>query len=342
MKLREIVEILNGRLIGEPTQEIEGLSSLRDAKEGELAFLFRRNQLEAAKFTKASAIVIGEEVDPKDLPGKNLILTKDPFGSFLKLHEHFVEKKEEESFISPLAYLSDDVTIGENVRIFPFVYVGRGARIGDDVVIYPFVHVGRNVVIGEGSKIYPNVSLYDNVIVGKRVVIHSGSVIGSDGFGYFFDGKEHRKIPQIGTVVIEDDVEIGANVTIDRATLGKTIIKRGTKIDNLVQIGHNVSVGEDSIIVAQVGIGGSSEIGNRVIIAGQAGIRDHVRIGDGSKVGGQTGVTKDVPKDSEVLGTPHMERREWARIQAYIKRLPEIFSKVKYLERKINSEIRDG
>lgn len=342
MKLKEIAEILGGKLIGDGETEIKGLSSLKDAKEGELSFLFRKAYLPAAKKTEASAVIAGYDLDPEDLPQKNLILTHDPFASFLKLHDYFVEKSEEESFVSPLAYVSEDVKIGEGVRIYPFVYIGKRTRIGENVVIHPFVHIGKDVTIGDGSRIYPNVTIYDRVVIGKRVIIHSGSVIGSDGFGYFWDGKEHKKIPQIGTVQIEDDCEIGAGVTIDRATLGKTLIRRGTKIDNLVQIGHNVTIGEDSIVVAQVGIGGSAEIGNRVIIAGQAGIKDHVKIGDDSRIGGQAGVTKDIPKGSEVMGTPHMERKEWARIQAYIKRLPEIFAKIKCLEGKMSSGSKDG
>jgi len=335
MKLKEILELIGGTLFGDGETEISGISSLKDAKEGDITFLFRKSYVNLAKETKASALVVGEDIEIKELGERNILITPDPFKAYVKVAYLFAKEEEKEAFVSPLAYVSDGVTMGEGVRIHPFVYIGRGSRIGRFTTIHPFVYLGKDVSIGENSIIYPNCTIYDGVTIGNRVIIHSGSVIGSDGFGYFWDGKRHVKIPQLGTVEIGDDVEIGANVTIDRASLGKTLVKKGTKIDNLVQIGHNVTVGEDSIIVAQVGIGGSSEVGNRVIIAGQVGIRDHVRIGDDVKIGGQSGVTKDVPDGSEVTGTPHMAHREWSRLQAYLKRLPELFSKVKKMEEKI-------
>ncbi len=336
MKLKEISKIVGGELYGDGEIEIKGVSSIRDAKEGEIAFLFRKSYVEAAKSTKASALIVSEDIRMKEeLNVRNIIVTKDPLGAYLKVADLFKEVEKGEAFVSPLAYLCEDVEIGENVKIYPFVYIGEKSRIENGVTIYPFVHIGKSVFIGENTKIHPHVTVYDGVTIGKRVIVHSGTVLGSDGFGYVWNGKEHVKIPQLGTVEIEDDVEIGANVTIDRAALGRTVIGKGTKIDNLVQIGHNVKVGENSIIVAQVGIGGSAEIGKRVIIAGQAGIRDHVKIGDDVKIGGQSGVTKDVRAGSEVMGTPHMDHREWARLNVYLKQLPELFSRVKDLEEKI-------
>ncbi|MCX7857437.1 MAG: UDP-3-O-(3-hydroxymyristoyl)glucosamine N-acyltransferase [Deltaproteobacteria bacterium] len=337
MKLREISEIIGGTVFGNGEVDIEGVSSIKDAKEGDITFCFRKAYLDAAKQSKATALVIGKDIPIDQLDVENLIVVDDPYEAYLKTINLFVKEEKEEPFISPLAYISEGVTLGENVRIYPFVYIGKGSKIYNGVTLYPFVYIGRNVTIGEESKIYPNVTLYDGVRLGKRVVIHAGSVIGSDGFGYTWDGKRHIKIPQLGSVEIEDDVEIGANVTIDRATLGKTVIGRGTKIDNLVQIGHNVVIGEDCIIVAQVGIGGSAQIGKRVIIAGQVGIRDHVRIEDDVKIGGQSGIVKDIEKGSEVIGTPHMDRREWARLQVYLKQLPNLFSTVKEIKEKIKA-----
>lgn len=338
MKLREIAKIVGGVLYGDGEVEIKGISSLADAEEGELTFLFRKSYLEMAKSSRASAVLTCHEF-AQDLiiHEKNLIISENPQMAYLTLAKLFEKVEEGEGFISSLAYVCPEVSIGENVRIYPFVYVGSGTRIENGVTIHPFVHIGRGVFIGENTKIYPNVTIYDGVSIGKRVIVHSGTVIGSDGFGYIWDGKKHLKIPHLGKVEIEDDVEIGANVTIDRAALGRTVIKRGTKIDNLVQIGHNVTVGEDCIIVAQVGIGGSVEVGKRVVIAGQAGIRDHVKIGDDVKIGGQSGVTKDVEKGSEVMGTPHMEHKKWARLQVYLKQLPELFVKVREIEKKLKS-----
>jgi UDP-3-O-[3-hydroxymyristoyl] glucosamine N-acyltransferase len=210
------------------------------------------------------------------------------------------------------------------------------------VTIYPFVYIGENVVIDEGSTLYPHVTIYDNVTIGKNVTVHSGTVIGSDGFGYMWDGKKHVKIPQIGKVTIEDNVEIGANVTIDRASLGQTIIKKGTKIDNLVQIAHNVSIGENSIIVSQVGISGSVTIGKNVVLAGQTGVADHVTIGDNVMAGGRAGITGNVPPNSLISGTPHMPHKEWLRLNIYLKKLPLLFEKMKKVENKLHLEDSNG
>jgi UDP-3-O-[3-hydroxymyristoyl] glucosamine N-acyltransferase len=240
--------------------------------------------------------------------------------------------------VSKLAFIAKGAKIAKGASIAPYVHIEDGVVIGRDVTIYPFVYIGENVTIGTKSQIFPNVTIYDGVIIGKKVTVHSGSVIGSDGFGYVWDGNKHMKIPQLGTVEIEDEVEIGANVTIDRASLGKTTIKKGVKIDNLVQIAHNVSIGENSIIVAQVGIAGSATVGKNVVLAGQAGVRDHVTVGDNVKAGGQTGITKDVPENSLIMGTPHLSFKEWAKLQGYFKMLPQLFAKMKQVEKKLHLE----
>ena len=240
--------------------------------------------------------------------------------------------------VSTLAYIAKGAKVAKGASIAPYVHIEDGAVIEKNVTLYPFVYIGENVAVGEKTKIYPNVTIYDGVKIGKKVTIHSGTVIGSDGFGYVWDGSKHVKIPQLGTVEIEDEVDIGANVTIDRASLGKTIIKKGTKIDNLVQIAHNVTVGENSIIVAQVGIAGSATIGNNVILAGQTGVRDHVTVGNNVKAGGRTGITKDVPDNTLIMGTPHMPFKEWAKLQGYFSLLPKLFSKVKIMEKKLLGE----
>jgi UDP-3-O-[3-hydroxymyristoyl] glucosamine N-acyltransferase len=243
--------------------------------------------------------------------------------------------------VSDRAFVSESATIVGGATIYPQVYVDDGAIVERDVVIYPFSYVGRNVRIGEESVIYPNVSIYAETVVGKRVIIHAGAVLGSDGFGYVWDGKKQKKIPQLGILQIEDDVEIGANACIDRASLDKTIIGKGTKIDNLVQIGHNVIVGENSVMAAQVGIAGSSTVGNHVVLGGKVGVNDHVTIGDGVMAAGGTGITKSVSPRAIISGTPHMAHRDWLRMQVYLRKLPELFDRLAAIEKKLDSEVKD-
>jgi UDP-3-O-[3-hydroxymyristoyl] glucosamine N-acyltransferase len=213
--------------------------------------------------------------------------------------------------------------------------VGEGCEIGDRAVLYPGVYLGESVQVGEESVLYPNVVIMDRCVVGKRVILHPGAVIGSDGFGFARDGAKFVKIPQVGIVVIEDDVEIGANCAVDRAAMGKTWIKRGVKTDNLIQIGHNVTVGEDTIIVAQVGIAGSTEIGNRVALGGQVGVVGHIKVGDGAMIGAQAGVGQDVAPGQILSGSPAFPHREWLRAQAAFQKLPEMKKALGELEKRM-------
>jgi UDP-3-O-[3-hydroxymyristoyl] glucosamine N-acyltransferase len=225
--------------------------------------------------------------------------------------------------------------MGKEVSIGPFSVVGDNVTIGDRVVIHSGVFVGDNSTIGDGSVIHSNVSIYENATIGKRVILHSGVVVGSDGFGYVRDGDTHVKIPQVGGVTIEDEVEIGANSTIDRATMGQTVIKRGVKIDNLVQVAHNVVIGENSVIVAQVGIAGSTRVGRNVILAGQAGVADHIEIGDNAIVGAQAGVGKNIAPNQIVQGSPSMPQREFLRSSLLISRLPQFKRTLEELLRRL-------
>jgi UDP-3-O-[3-hydroxymyristoyl] glucosamine N-acyltransferase len=336
--LQEIADRVRGRLIGDGKAIISGIAGIQEASEGEITFLAHPGLAKYLKDCKALAIIVGEESVTSGSGPRNIIVTENPALAYIEVAEMFERPRHEEPGVSERAFVSPDARISPDATICPFVYVGRGTAIERDVTVNPLTHIGENVIVGEGTTIYPNVTIYDGVSIGKRVIIHAGAVLGSDGFGYTWDGTKHRKIPQLGSLVIEDDVEVGANTTIDRGSLGKTIISRGVKIDNLVQIGHNVSIGENSIIVAQVGIAGSSTLGKNVILAGQAGVRDHVTIGDNVKAGGGTGITKDVAGNSTIMGTPHMPHREWLRIQSYIKRLPDLFRRLGEIEKKLNQE----
>jgi len=331
VKLSEIASLVHGEIFGEPNLEIRGVSGISEAQEGDITFLSGKRHIKNLPHCKASCIIVQE-------PLHDLALTQlkvaNPYLAFARLLEHFYLKPLKPLGVSRDTFISDKAKIAESVSIFPFSYIAEGASIGDGSVIYPFVFIGENTAIGEQCIIYPHVTLREGITVGNRVIIHPGSVIGSDGFGYVFDEGRYHKIPQVGSIIIEDDVEIGSNATIDRATTGNTIIGRGTKIDNLVQIGHNVTIGNNSIIVAQVGIGGSTAIGDYVTLGGQVGVSDHTKIESGTMIGAQSGVMGNVAKGA-YSGYPAIPHRDWLKAQAIIAKLPELHKRIKELEDKV-------
>ncbi len=331
--LKELADLVEGEAIGDDGTVITGVAGIQDAKKGDITYLAHPKYVVEIDKTGASAIVLAKQPEKCSVP---MIIVENPVYAFSRIVSRFYAKSRVPIGVNPRAVIGQDVTLGKDISIHPFVTIGDQVKLGDRVTLYPGVFVGDNSVIEEDSVIYPNVSIMDNVSIGKRVSIHSGTVIGSDGYGYVPHDGKHHKIPQVGKVVIEDDVEIGSNVSVDRAALGKTLIKRGTKIDNLVQIAHNVKVGEDCIIVGQVGISGSSELGNNVILAGQVGVSDHVKIGDNTLVGAATGIWKDVEANQKVFGNPFMPYGKFLRIQALITHLPEINDRLKGHEKRLN------
>jgi UDP-3-O-[3-hydroxymyristoyl] glucosamine N-acyltransferase len=337
MKIRDIARLVSGELRGDPDIEIKGVSGISEAEEGDITFLSNIRYLKDCYKSRASCVIVKEFVDDLKRPQ---IKVKNPYYAFALLLEHFYPGVKEKEGISPMAHVSEGARIGRGVTIYPFVYISEGAEIGDETVLFPFVFVGRGSVLGSSCRVYSNVTIREGVRIGDRVIIHAGSVIGSDGFGYVYEEGRHHKIPQVGGVVIGDDVEIGACVTIDRATTGDTIIGRGTKIDNLVQIGHNVRIGDDSIIVAQVGIGGSTNIGRNVVLGGQAGVSDHATIEDGTMIGAQSGVMGHL-KRGVYSGYPVIPHREWLKSVALFSRLPELFRRLKDIEDILKKEGKD-
>lgn len=331
LKLKDIVEILSGELLGDPELEIRGVAGIADAREGDITFLSDKRYLVDCLSSKASGVIVKEFIEELKKPQ---IRVRNPHYAFAILLEHFYPQRKQRIGISPLAHVSEDARIGKDVDVYPFAFISERAQIGDGTIIYPFVFIGENTVIGSSCLVYPNVTIRNGVIIGNRVIIHAGAVIGADGFGYVLEKGRHHKIPQVGGVVIEDDVEIGANVTIDRATTGNTIIGRGTKIDNLVQIGHNVRIGENSIVVAQVGIGGSTMVGSNVMLGGQVGVSDHALIEDGTMVGAQSGVMGHVKKGT-YSGYPAIPHRDWLKASALFARLPELFKRLRELEERL-------
>lgn len=331
--LNEIAQLIDGVVVGDGNIEIVGVCGIKEAQKGEITFVANRKYIPLIEQTNASAIITTPDVKKSSKP---LILTENPSLAFAKLLA-LIAPDESNNYkgVHPTAVIGKNVKIGKGVAIHPFVVVGDNSEIGDNTLLYAGVFIGHNAKIGNNSIVYPHVSIRERVIIGDRVIIHSGTVIGSDGFGFATVQGLHQKIPQIGTVVIEDDVEIGANVTIDRARFDKTLIKHGTKIDNLVQIAHNVVIGENSIIVAQAGISGSTTLGKNVTLAGQAGVIGHINIGDNAVVAAQAGVTKSVPENTCVSGYPAKPHKKAKRINACVQKLPDLYKLVSELENKI-------
>jgi UDP-3-O-[3-hydroxymyristoyl] glucosamine N-acyltransferase len=336
--LRQIGELVGGEVSGDGEIPITGINSLRDASEGEISFYADTRYKDLLKSTRASAILATRKPDPYE---GALVLVSNPALAYARVAGLFAPPLPRHPGVSSRAVIHESSVIGEDASIYPLVYVGRDAVIGKGVTLFPGVYVGERVRIGDRSVLYPRVSVLADCIVGSDVILHAGTVVGSDGFGYVQDGGIHVKIPQMGIVQIDDHVEIGANTTIDRAALGRTWIQRGVKVDNQVQIAHNVVVGEGSILVAQVGISGSSRLGHHVLIGGQVGIIDHVEIGDRVMIGSQSGVAKSIPAGEVVSGTPTMPHRLWLKTRGLIARLPELLDRLRSLEKRMD-EIDKG
>ena len=329
--LQEIADIVGGRIAGDAAIEIEGLDNIAGAGAGDLTFAVDPH-IEEAKTCKAAAVMLPEGVE--DFP-KTALYVEDPRAAFAKLLNIFTPKLERPVEVSDKAYVGKEVKLGQNVTIMPFAMVDDHAVIGDNVVIYPHTYIGQYAEIGDDTVVYSNATVREHCRVGKRCVIHSSAVIGSDGFGFTTKDGVHTKVPQVGIVVLEDDVEIGAHDGIDRAAMGATVIGKGTKIDNLVHIGHNCKIGANCLIVAQTGISGSTTVGHNVTFGGQVGTVGHINIGANSVYAARSGIIGDMPEGVFCAGFPVQSHTEWLRMQAAMKRLPEMMKKMKQLEKKL-------
>jgi UDP-3-O-[3-hydroxymyristoyl] glucosamine N-acyltransferase len=332
--LNEIAMLLKGNVIGDGEVLIERIRGIDEAGKGDLTFVANPKYLKKLDSTGASAILVAPGAVCQ---GKNLLIVTDPYIALGRLLALFHPEEEEAGGIHPNAHIEAGAEVSLKAVIYPGVHICRGARVGDKAVLYPGVFIGRDAVVGEASILYPHVTLYRRCLIGRRVVLHAGAVVGSDGFGFARPGQDNVKIRQVGYVQIDDDVEIGANTTIDRGALGRTWIQRGVKIDNLVQIAHNVVIGEYSVVVAQVGISGSTTLGKGVIIGGQAGLVGHIRIGDHAMIAAGSGVHKDVPAGQIVAGNPHMPHREWLKMEACRSKLPAMRETLATLQRRITA-----
>lgn len=321
MKLADIASLLGGTVIGDGGVEISAVAGIDEATDGDLTFVANPRYRAKIGETGASAILAPPDITTASKP---LVVVADPYVSLAKVLAILYPEEKPVPGVSEKAFIARDAVIADDVTIYPGVFVGSKARLEKGAVLHPGVFVGPGAMIGEDSVLHANVVVYRRCVVGRRVVLHAGVVIGGDGFGFANPGGSNVKVPQVGIVQIDDDCEIGANTTIDRGTLGKTWIKRGVKIDNLVQIGHNVVVGENSIIVAQVGVSGSTKIGDAVLVGGQAGLVGHITVGNGAMIAAKTGVHKNVPPGAVVSGAPQMPHGEWLRVQSTLPRLPEM------------------
>jgi UDP-3-O-[3-hydroxymyristoyl] glucosamine N-acyltransferase len=331
--VKELAALSGGELVGDPTLKITGAASLSEATPGEISFFTDRKYIGLLRKTRASAIFVPPDFAEPILAAQ--IRVSNPTKAFEEVLLKFAPKPI--TFapgIHPSAVVDPSAQLGERVSIQPLAVIEPGAKIGDDTIIGPVSYVGHETVIGSACHIYPNVTIRERSRIGSRVIIHSGAVIGADGFGFEMVDGRHQKIPQFGVVQIDDDVEIGANTTVDRARFGRTWIQQGVKIDNLVQIAHNVVIGKNSVIVAQTGISGSTRVGERVMMGGQVGIVGHLEIGDGTAIGAQSGISKSTP-GGVWFGSPAVPLAEAKQQIAWIHRLGKLFARVKEIEKKL-------
>jgi UDP-3-O-[3-hydroxymyristoyl] glucosamine N-acyltransferase len=335
----EIAGFLKGEITGNPNAIVRTIAKIEEGHEGALSFLSNPKYEPYLYTTKSSVVLVNRSLKPTASVKATLIKVDDAYESFASLLQMINEAKPKKKGIHSTAVTEPSAVTGKDVYIGAYVYIGENSRIGDNCQIYPHVYIGDNIVIGNNCVIHPGVRIYYDTVIGKNCTIHAGTVIGSDGFGFAPQNEtEFMKIPQIGNVIIEDNVEIGANVAIDRATVGSTIIHKGVKLDNLIQIGHNVEVGENTVMAGQTGVAGSSKVGRNCMIGGQVGISGHLKIADGTKLGAQAGVPGDIRKENSIMtGYPAIDHVNFLKSSVLFKKLPELKARIDDLERKVKS-----
>lgn len=339
ISVKEAAEFLDGEIVGDHGSSFVTVARIEDAGKGSLTFLANPKYIEHIYTTSADVVLVNDDLELKSDVDATLIRVEDAYIAFCKVLNRYYNPSNARKGVEGNVHVSDDAQLGEDCYIGHGSYIGKGVSIGDRAKIYPNTYIGDGVQIGNDTIVYANVSIYYDSVIGNNVIIHSGVVIGSDGFGHARqkDGS-YIKIPQIGNVIIEDDVEIGANTTVDRATMGSTIIRKGVKLDNLIMIAHNVEIGEHTVIAGQSGISGSTKLGNYCVIGGQVGFAGHIKVADGSQIGAQSGVSNHIKEPNlRWFGSPILPLRDALRSFTVIKALPELRDKVNALEKKVNS-----
>ena len=333
-KASQIAEILEGTVEGNPDAEVSKLSKIEEGTEGSLSFLSNPKYTPYIYTTKATVTIVASDFISEEKIETTLIKVKDPRAAFTTLLEFYDQYKNNKSGIEQPSFISETASIGENLYLGAFGYIGNGVKLGDNVKIYPNSFVGDNVTIGNDVVVFSGAKINSDSVIGDRCVIHSGAVIGSDGFG-FVPNEEgvYKKVPQIGNVIIEEDVDVGAGTTIDRATLGSTIIRKGVKLDNQIQVAHNVEIGAHTAIASQTGIAGSSKIGKHCLIGGQVGIAGHIIIGNNVKIQAQSGVGRNIKDGEAIQGSPSFGYTDWNKSYVHFKNLPKIVSRINTLEK---------
>ncbi len=331
----QIANVIGGRVEGNKDAKVHTFAKIEEGTEGAISFLSNPKYTHYLYNTKSSIVIVNEGVELEKDVDATLIRVPNAYESIAKLLQIYEASKPKKTGVAPQAYIAPSAKLGNNCYVGPFAYVGEGAEIGDGCQIYPHAVVGDNVKVGSNCIFYPNTTIYQGCKIGNNVTIHAGSVIGADGFGFAPGANGYDKIPQIGIVVIEDNVEIGANTCVDRSTMGATVIHKGVKLDNLVQVAHNVEIGENTVMSAQVGIAGSTKVGSWCMFGGQVGLAGHITIGDKTFLGAQSGVPGSLKGGEELIGTPPMNPRQYFKSQAIFRRLPDMYKDLNDAKKKI-------
>lgn len=331
----QIANVIGGRVEGNKDAKVHTFAKIEEGTEGAISFLSNPKYTHYLYNTKSSIVIVNEGVELEKDVDATLIRVPNAYESIAKLLQIYEASKPKKTGVAPQAYIAPSAKLGNNCYVGPFAYVGEGAEIGDGCQIYPHTVVGDNVKVGSNCIFYPNTTIYQGCKIGNNVTIHAGSVIGADGFGFAPGADGYDKIPQIGIVVIEDNVEIGANTCVDRSTMGATVIHKGVKLDNLVQVAHNVEIGENTVMSAQVGIAGSTKVGSWCMFGGQVGLAGHITIGDKTFLGAQSGVPGSLKGGEELIGTPPMNPRQYFKSQAIFRRLPDMYKDLNDAKKKI-------
>lgn len=333
---KQIAQYLNGEVVGNDDVTVSTFAKIEEGISGSISFLSNAKYTHYIYNTKASIVLIDESIVLEGEPNATLIRVKNSYEALAKLLQMYEASKPKKMGIDSLAFVSAKATIGEDCYVGAFAYIGDGVKIGNNCMIYPHATIGDGTVIGDNCTVYPNVTIYHDCILGNNIILHAGCVIGADGFGFAPAADGYDKIPQIGNVRIEDDVEVGANTCIDRSTMGSTFVRKGVKLDNLVQIAHNTDIGENTVMSAQVGVAGSTKVGEWCMFGGQVGLAGHITIGNKVFLGAQSGVPGSIDDNKQLIGTPPMEQRAYFKSQAIFRKLPDIYKQLNDLQKQVD------